>query len=228
MHIVPSLKACTHLLAVSVLLTACKPTAPSSTFLSIAAANAASTSPAKLSADTYRLKTEAAPGEFLGPAIDCDGDGLADDSRIDFNGDGVSDECVEGREEIPEPPFQQAYTPTTQTFYDLLPEVGWSTRYVCGDGLYEVTLSRPTAGEMAYSAQGLTLKSRIIYDDLDPNLNQPLIIRDPEEGMRYVFNQEQDGEFYEYAIADYNGNVGLYIYQTGEQIVAAPCTSDST
>ena len=32
-------------------------------------------------------------------------------------------------------------------------------------------------------------------------------------------------EFYEYAIADYNGNVGLYIYQTGEQIVAAPCTA---
>jgi hypothetical protein len=162
-------------------------------------------------------------GEFVGPINDCNGDGITNDSGIDFSGDGIADECVTGREEIPEPPFQQTYTPTSEDFYSRLPDVGWSARYQCSDGLYEVTLSRPSEGELRYASEGLELTSEIVYDDIDPNLNQPLIIQDPLAGVRYQFEQERDGEFYEYALADYSGDVGLYVYQTGEQIVAAPC-----
>lgn len=110
-------------------------------------------------------------------------------------------------------------------FEQIVPSVGWAARYQCGDGLYEVTLRRPNAGKLEYVSDGLTLSSDVVYDDIDPNLNQPLVIQDPTDGVRYSFQQEQDGEFYEYAIANYSGNVGLYIYQTGEQIVAAPCQS---
>lgn len=174
---------------------------------------------------TLQNKTEGLEGELIEPTVDCDGDGIDNESRIDFDGDGVSDECVRGAGEIPEPPFEQSYTPTVETFYSELPAVGWSTQYQCGDDLYKVTLSRPDAGQLAYSAQGLVLTSDIVYDDLDPNLNTPLIIREPESGVRYSFTQAQGNEFYEYAITNYGGDVGLYIYQTGEQILAAPCTA---
>lgn len=176
-----------------------------------------------------RNKTEGAQGELVGSEIDCDGDGISNESQIDFDGDGIPDECVRGAGDIPEPPFQQSYTPTSEEFYSRLPAVGWSVRYRCGDDLYEVQLSRPTADQMVYSAQGLTaqgliLTSNIVYDDLDPNLNAPFIIEEPESGIRYSFTQQQGDEFYEYAITNYSGDIGLYIYQTGEQILAAPCT----
>lgn len=172
-----------------------------------------------------RNKTAARRGELIEPTVDCDGDGIDGESRIDFDGDGVSDECVQGAGDIPEPPFEQSYTPTSEAFYSRLPAVGWSTQYQCGDDLYKVTLSRPASDQLAYSAQGLTLTSDITYDDLDPNLNTPLIIREPENGIRYSFTQMQGNEFYEYAITNYGGDVGLYIYQTGEQILAAPCVA---
>ncbi len=168
-------------------------------------------------------KEENLTGEFVGPITDCDGDGVNDDSRIDFNGDNVADECVAGREELPEPPFEQTYIPTSEAFYSRLPAVGWQARYQCGEGLYDVTLARPSESQLTYASEGLQLTSDIVYDDLDPNLNQPLIVQDPIAGIRYKFQHENKGEFYEYAIADYGGNVGLYVYQTGEQIVAAPC-----
>lgn len=170
-------------------------------------------------------KAEVEQGELVGPAVDCDGDGFDNDSRIDFDGDGIADDCVSEPEAIPEPPFAQDFTPTKETFEGLIPNVGWAARYQCGDGLYEVTLRRPSQGEVEYASDGLTLSSSVVYDDIDPNLNQPLVIRDPADGLRYSFQQESDGEFYEYAIANYGGDVGLYIYQTGEQIVAAPCES---
>ncbi|NJM98867.1 MAG: hypothetical protein HC800_18455 [Phormidesmis sp. RL_2_1] len=102
--------------------------------------------------------------------------------------------------------------------------MGWSAQYQCGEGLYQVTLRRSTADQLIYSADGLTLSSDITYDDIDPNLNQPLLVQDPVEGLRYSFSQTQGDDFYEYAIADYSGDIGLYIYQTGQQIVATPCT----
>ena len=104
-----------------------------------------------------------------------------------------------------------------------MPAVGWSTTYQCGDGLYEITLARPAEDSVVYSAEGLTISEAVTYDDLDPNLNHPLIVRDPVDGIRYSFEQSQGDEFYEYAIADYGGNVGFYVYQTGEQIIATPC-----
>ncbi len=162
-------------------------------------------------------------GEFVGPVTDCDGDGVSDDSLIDFTRDGVADECVAGREEVPEPPFQQTYIPTAEAFYSRLPAVGWQAQYQCGDGLYNVTLSRPSENQFLYLSEGLQLTSDVVYDDLDPNLNQPLLIKDPIDGIRYRFQQENNGEFYEYVLSDYGGNVGLYVYQTGEQIVAVPC-----
>ena len=175
------------------------------------------------SAGRARTKTEAEPGEFVGPITDCDGDGIANDSGIDFDGDGVSDECVDGREEVPEPPFQQTYTPTSETFYSLLPAVGWSAQYQCDDGLYQVSLGRPTEGSLEYNVEGLKLITDVVYDDLDPNLNHPLVIKEPIDGLRYSFQQESGGEFYEYAITNYGGSIGLYVYQTGEQVVAVPC-----
>ncbi len=175
-----------------------------------------------------RPKVEGEQGELVGPPIDCDGDGFDNDSRIDFDGDGVADDCVPGGGNIPDPPFAQSFTPTKEMFERIVPSVGWAARYQCGDELYEVTLRRPNAGKLEYVSDGLTLSSNVVYDDTDPNLNQPLVIKDPTDGVRYSFQQEQGGEFYEYAIANYSGNVGLYIYQTGEQIVAAPCQSVAT
>ena len=169
------------------------------------------------------VKTGEEPGKFIGPDVDCDGDGDRNDVRIDFDGDNRPDECVEDREPIPEPPFQQTYTPSSADFYSRLPAVGWNATYQCGDDLYEVTLARPAEDSIIYSADGITISEAVTYDDLDPNLNHPLIVQDPVDGIRYSFEREQGGEFYEYAIADYGGNVGLYVYQTGEQIVATPC-----
>ena len=169
------------------------------------------------------LKTGEEPGKLIGPDVDCDGDGDRNDVRIDFDGDLQPDECVEDREPIPEPPFLQTFAPSSNDFYSRLPAVGWSETYQCGDGLYEVTLARPAEDSVAYSADGLTISEAVTFDDLDPNLNHPLIVQDPVEGIRYSFEQTQGDEFYEYAIADYGGNVGLYVYQTGEQIVATPC-----
>ena len=166
------------------------------------------------SASAVQNKTESLRGELIGSEVDCDGDGINNESQIDFNGDGVSDECVRGAGEIPEPPFEQSYLPASEEFYRQLPAVGWSARYQCGDDLYEVQLSRPTADQIAYSAQGLTLTSEIVYDDIDPNLNVPLIIEEPESGIRYSFTQQEGDEFYEYAITNYSGDIGLYIYQT--------------
>ncbi len=190
-----------------------------------AEASKAAAQKASIQQVSARNKTEALQGELIEPTVDCDGDGIDSESRIDFDGDGISDECVRGAGDIPEPPFEQSYTPTSEAFYSQLPTVGWSAQYQCGDDLYKVTLSRPAADEIAYSAQGLTLTSDITYDDLDPNLNAPLIIQEPESGIRYSFTQVQGDEFYEYAITDYSGDIGLYIYQTGEQILAAPCTA---
>lgn len=190
--------------------------------LAASSSPAAAAEPPKTEA---RSKTEALQGELIEPTVDCDGDSIDSESRIDFDGDGVSDECVRGAGDIPEPPFIQSYTPTSEAFYSRLPRIGWRTQYQCGEDLYKVTLSRPAADQIAYSAQGLTLTSDITYDDLDPNLNAPLIIQEPENGIRYSFTQMQGNEFYEYAITDYSGDIGLYIYQTGEQIVAAPCTA---
>jgi len=192
--------------------------------VSKAKADKASAQKASTQQASARSKTESLQGELIEPTVDCNGDGIDSESRIDFDGDGISDECVRGAGDIPEPPFVQSYTPTSEAFYGQLPTVGWSAQYQCGDDLYKVTLSRPAADEIAYSAQGLTLTSDITYDDLDPNLNAPLIIQEPERGIRYSFTQAQGNEFYEYAITDYSGDVGLYIYQTGEQILAAPCT----
>ena len=173
---------------------------------------------------TAANKTEGAQGVFVDPAADCDGDGFNNDSKIDFDGDGVADECVlDGREDIPEPPFQQSFTLSPEQFNTLIPNVGWSVQYQCADGFYQVELSRPSEDELRYSAEGITLSTPVVYDDIDPNLNQPLVVQEPTRGLRYSFQQELDGEFYEYAIADYSGNVGLYVYQTGEQVVAAPC-----
>ena len=169
-------------------------------------------------------KTEGAQGVFVDPAADCDGDGLNNDSKIDFDGDGIADECIlDAREDIPEPPFQQSFELSSEQFSSLIPDVGWNAQYQCGDGLYQVSLSRPSANELKYAADGITISAPVVYDDIDPNLNQPLVVQDPTLGLRYSFHQERNGEFYEYAIADYNGSVGLYVYQTGEQVVAAPC-----
>lgn len=231
MHIAPLLKVCTKpvlgLLGVAVLLAVCQPSvaqrSPKIRRASQASTDIGTGITAKISADTAMTKTNVVPGEFIGPAIDCDGDGINDESRIVFAEAGVDEECVEAPAEIPEPPFQQTYVPTNETFKGLLPPVGWQADYICGDGLYEVSLSRPSEGQLQYSSQGLTLTSEIVYDDIDPNLNQPLVIQDPEDGLRYTFTQQQDDEFYEYALASYGGDIGLYIYETGEQLVAAPC-----
>ena len=54
-----------------------------------------------------------------------------------------------------------------------------------------MTLRRPNAGKLEYVSDGLTLSSNVVYDDIDPNLNQPLVIKDPADGVRYSFQQEQ-------------------------------------
>ena len=222
MQIAPTLKLCSSSLVAAILLAACSPNA------SVPHSAIATVSKLRVSRpETARTKTESVQGEFVGAPFDCDGDGLSDDSRIDFDGDGVSDECVDAAEAIPEPPFQQSYTPTREEFNRLLPAVGSNALYQCGDDLYEVSLHRPSENQLEYSSDGLTLTTDIVYDDLDPNLNHPLIIQDPEAGVRYTFTQVEGNEFYEYALADYSGNVGLYIYQTGAQIFAAPCESTS-
>lgn len=38
------------------------------------------------------------PGKMIGPAFDCDNDGQRDDARVDYDGDGIPDECVIGDE----------------------------------------------------------------------------------------------------------------------------------
>jgi hypothetical protein len=222
MHTANKLKSCSYFVTLAVLLAACKPSALLSNTASSVLVAPAIAQPFAGKPEA-RNKIDEEVGELVGPAVDCDGDGVRDDARIDFNGDGVADECEPEGEAIPEPPFQQTYTLSSEAFYSQIPAVGWKARYQCGDGLYEITLERPDADQIRYSVDGLTLTSKIVYDDIDPNLNQPLIVKDPAEGVRYTFSQEQGGEFYEYAVADYGGNVGLYVYQTGVQIVAVPC-----
>ncbi len=217
MKLANKLSFCARFASLAMLLAACGPAVPGQSVQ----ATISVVKPVPMG----QAKVEGEQGELVGPPIDCDGDGFDNDSRIDFDGDGVADDCVPGGEAIPEPPFAQSFTPTKEMFEQIVPSVGWAARYQCGDGLYEVTLRRPNAGKLEYVSDGLTLSSDVVYDDIDPNLNQPLVIQDPTDGVRYSFQQEQDGEFYEYAIANYSGNVGLYIYQTGEQIVAAPCQS---
>lgn len=220
-----SLRFCSHLVVLAVIAayrSIAAPSALSSPAVEPGQPSAQAPAQAQTSLPVAGLKIGGERGELIGPAIDCDGDGLSDDSRIDFDGDGVPDECVEGREDFPEPPFEQTYRPTSEVFYSLLPPVGQRSHYQCG-GDYEMTLSRPTADQLEYSADTLTLTRAIVYDDLDPNLNQPLIVQDPVEGIRYDFELSQAVDFYEYAIANYSGNVGLYIYQNGAQIFAAPC-----
>lgn len=217
MHLAHKLSFCARFTGLALLLVACKPVLFGHNLQ-------ATVSPKATGITSFnRAKTESVQGDFVGPATDCDGDGFDNDSRIDFDGDGVADECVTGREEVPEPPFQQDFSLTKENFYSLIPEVGWSAQYQCGEDLYEVTLRRPSENKLEYVSEGLVLSSEVVYDDIDPNLNQPLVIKDPIDGLRYSFQQARDGEFYEYAVANYNGNVGLYVYQTGEQVVAAPC-----
>ncbi len=219
MKIAHTLKFCTYFAIFSGLLTVSVPTLSANAHTS---ARLIVKSP--VAVPTAGLKTESELGTLTDTDIDCDGDGVSNDARIDFDGDGLADSCVASPADIPEPPFEQTYIPPSADFYALLPEVGASTRYECGDRLYQVTLSRPTADRLSFSADGLTLFSDITYDDIDPNLNQPLVIKDPTDGLRYSFDQEQDGEFYEYVLTNYNGSVGFYVYQTGEQIVAVPCS----
>lgn len=233
MPIASTLKFASTALVAAVFLNACQPASLfSGRIFGSRASRAIVSGPKTVSAfatgstahsSTARVKTESVTGEVVGGPTDCDGDGITDDSLIDFDGDGTSDECIDGVEAIPEPPFQQSYTPTSEAFNSLIPAVGWQATYQCGDGLYDVSLSRTAESQLEYRSEGLRLTTNIVYDDIDPNLNQPLIIRDPKAGIRYAFTQEAGGEFYEYAIADYEGNIGLYVYQTGEQIVATPC-----
>ena len=213
------LRFCAHFALLAGLLTVCRPA------LSITASKPTHfTAKRSEGVSAARLKTEAERGTFLESGIDCDGDGIRNDATIDFDGDGVADSCVASPENIPEPPFEQTYMPSAAAFDALLPDVGSNTRYLCGDGLYEVTLSRPSASRLQFSANGLTVFSDLVYDDIDPNLNQPLVVRDPVEGLRYSFDQTQADEFYEYVLTNYSGEVGFYVYQTGEQVVAAPCS----
>jgi len=135
------LKTCSNFLGLAVLLAACEPHVSLSSTPS--GVSLASLSPKKAGLEwlqnsnartSARTKTEEVQGEFIGPAIDCDGDGIRDESRIVFANAGVGEECVEAPGEIPEPPFQQTYLPTSAVFRDLLPAVGWQTQYQCGDG----------------------------------------------------------------------------------------------
>ena len=213
------LRFCAYFAMLSGLLIVCRPA------LGITASELArSTAKHAEMVSAARLKTEAERGTFLESGVDCDGDGIRNDATIDFDGDGIADSCVPSPANIPEPPFEQTYMPSAAAFDALLPDVGSNTRYQCGDGLYEVTLGRPSAGSLRFSADGLTLFSDLVYDDIDPNLNQPLVVRDPVEGLRYSFEQTQDDEFYEYVLTNYSGEVGFHVYQTGEQVIAAPCS----
>ncbi|MGB3295282.1 MAG: hypothetical protein WBB01_20055 [Phormidesmis sp.] len=224
MKIASQLRFCAYFALLAGLLTVGKP-ASSVTAPEVTAPKVASRVVKRaVTVPTVRPKTEAEQGTYLESDIDCDGDGIRNDASIDFDGDGVADSCVASPADIPEPPFEQTDIPTAAAFYALLPDVGSSTRYTCGDRPYEVTLSRPTADRLLFSADGLTLSSDIVYDDIDPNLNQPLVVRDPAQGLRYSFDQATGDEFYEYVLTNYGGDIGFYVYQTGEQVVADPCS----
>ncbi|NJM98866.1 MAG: hypothetical protein HC800_18450 [Phormidesmis sp. RL_2_1] len=111
------LTLCASLMLLGGLLAVCKPVMSAfKTAHSASALSPSALSSSSQSSPSTRHKTETAVGEPVGPAIDCDGDGFNNDSRVDFDNDGVPDECITGREEIPEPPFEQTYIPTAEAF----------------------------------------------------------------------------------------------------------------
>ncbi|KST63597.1 hypothetical protein [Mastigocoleus testarum] len=63
--------------------------------------NDANTTQAKQSKPITSKPGKSKTGTIIGPAFDCDNDGQADDSRVDYDGDGIPDECVIGDEKPP-------------------------------------------------------------------------------------------------------------------------------
>ncbi|MEO0968419.1 MAG: hypothetical protein AAFX80_08785 [Cyanobacteria bacterium J06639_18] len=60
--------------------------------------NDANTTQTKQSKPVTSKSGQSKTGTIIGPAFDCDNDGQADDSRVDYDGDGIPDECVIGDE----------------------------------------------------------------------------------------------------------------------------------
>jgi len=51
---------------------------------------------------TYAQTPAVKEGKIIGGAIDCDRDGRENDSRIDYDGDGIPDDCIIGNSALPE------------------------------------------------------------------------------------------------------------------------------
>ena len=63
--------------------------------------NDANTTQTKQSKPVTSKPGKSKTGTIIGPAFDCDNDGQADDSRVDYDGDGIPDECVIGDGKLP-------------------------------------------------------------------------------------------------------------------------------
>ncbi len=95
------------LLVLTSLLTACNKSQVSTPSTSAIAASTNTSPSEQKSQDASKTRKETLPkstskkqaqkpGKIIGGAIDCDNDGKQNDSRVDYNGDGIPDECVIG------------------------------------------------------------------------------------------------------------------------------------
>ncbi|MEM9928003.1 MAG: hypothetical protein AAF915_30505 [Cyanobacteria bacterium P01_D01_bin.50] len=70
--------------------------------------------------ETITQGKESKTGKLIGPAFDCDNDGQADDSRIDYDGDGIPDDCLVNNEDEIEPMIDESSYETVMNSLNLL------------------------------------------------------------------------------------------------------------
>ncbi|MGD1912170.1 MAG: hypothetical protein ACFB2X_15320 [Rivularia sp. (in: cyanobacteria)] len=70
--------------------------------------------------ETITQGKESKTGKLIGAAFDCDNDGQADDSRIDYDGDGIPDDCLVVDEDEIEPIIDESSYETVMNSLNLL------------------------------------------------------------------------------------------------------------
>ncbi|MEO1376028.1 MAG: hypothetical protein AAFW70_17275 [Cyanobacteria bacterium J06635_10] len=88
--------------------------------------------------ETIAQGKESKTGKLIGAAFDCDNDGQADDSRIDYDGDGIPDDCLVNNEDEIEPMIDQSSYETVMNSLNLLAQDCKETPKIQGNIKYTI------------------------------------------------------------------------------------------